>query len=141
MGAAISHLLTLVVSLPAVLPYPREEIRTEITTDTMEVNDEMFPTNDDEDFSLRTRNVSSVCVKLTIGDGVDDRPVPNPQSNSIGAIKRGKRRRGKKGDGAATSENKDKEEVAATSSQIAPKQIVVREIDQNSDADVELADV
>ena len=96
------------------------------------MNDEVFPTNDEEDFTLRTRNLSSVIVKLIVGDGKDERPVPHPQSNSIGAIKRGKRTRGKKKIDVASSSKKGKEK-APPPKQIAPEQIVVREVDQDSD--------
>ncbi|EIM90257.1 uncharacterized protein STEHIDRAFT_27362, partial [Stereum hirsutum FP-91666 SS1] len=69
LGAAIPHLMTLAVSLSAVLPYAADEIHIETLTGTVEVQDELIPDDEDEDISYRTRGKSSVSVVITIGDG------------------------------------------------------------------------
>jgi ribonuclease P/MRP protein subunit RPP20 len=72
MGAAIPHLLTLVASLPDVLPFGPEQIHTEILTGTVEVQDEIIPEDDNEDISYETRGKSTLSVVVKIGDGVDE---------------------------------------------------------------------
>ncbi|KAI9059717.1 hypothetical protein FKP32DRAFT_1579193 [Trametes sanguinea] len=74
MGAAIPHLMQLALSLPPILPYPQDEIHTEVTTGTVEVQDELIPDDEDEDVSYRTRGKSTVSVVIRVGDGVDERP-------------------------------------------------------------------
>ncbi|TDL27653.1 hypothetical protein BD410DRAFT_782785 [Rickenella mellea] len=69
LGAAIPLLLTLAVSLPVILPFPQDEIHTDIKTGTVEVQDEVIPDDEDEDISMRTRGKSSVMVEIKIGDG------------------------------------------------------------------------
>lgn len=72
LGAAIPHLCMLVASLPEILPFPTEDIRTEVLTGSVDVQDELVPDDDDEDISYRTRAKSSLSVVLIIGDGVDE---------------------------------------------------------------------
>ena len=72
LGAAIPHLCKLVESLPEVLPFSPEEIRREILTGTVDVQDELVPDDEDEDITYRTRAKSSLSVVITIGDGVDE---------------------------------------------------------------------
>jgi ribonuclease P/MRP protein subunit RPP20 len=72
LGAAIPHLCTLAASLPDVLPFPAEEIRTEVLTGTVDVQDELLPDDEDEDITYRTRAKSSLSVVIIIGDGVDE---------------------------------------------------------------------
>ncbi|EIW60887.1 uncharacterized protein TRAVEDRAFT_119300 [Trametes versicolor FP-101664 SS1] len=72
MGAAIPHLMQLALSLPPILPFPQDEIHTEILTGTVEVQDELVPEDEDEDISYRTRGKSSVSIVIKIGDGVDE---------------------------------------------------------------------
>ncbi|KIP10302.1 hypothetical protein PHLGIDRAFT_65984 [Phlebiopsis gigantea 11061_1 CR5-6] len=72
MGAAIPHLLQLSLSLPEILPYAADEIRTEVLTGTVDVQDEVIPEDEDEDISLRTRGKSTLSIVLTIGDGKDE---------------------------------------------------------------------
>lgn len=59
-------------SLPEVLPFSPEEIRTEILTGTVDVQDELHPDDEDEDITYRTRAKSSLSVVIIIGDGVDE---------------------------------------------------------------------
>jgi hypothetical protein len=61
-----------VESLPEVLPFSQEEIRTEILTGTVDVQDEILPDDEDEDITYRTRAKSSLSVVITIGDGIDE---------------------------------------------------------------------
>lgn len=74
MGAAIPHMLQLALSLPEILPYPSEEVQTEVLTGTVEVQDEVIPEDEDEDVSLRTRGKSTLSIVIKIGDGVDEGP-------------------------------------------------------------------
>ncbi|KAF7323260.1 hypothetical protein HMN09_00106800 [Mycena chlorophos] len=69
MGAAIPHLLQLSVSLPAILPFGPNEVQTEITTGTVEVQDEIAPDDEDEDIEYKTRGKSTLLVVLKFGDG------------------------------------------------------------------------
>ncbi len=62
----------LVASLPEILPFPAEKIRTEVLTGTVDVQDELVPDDEDEDISYRTRAKSSLSVVVIIGDGVDE---------------------------------------------------------------------
>ena len=59
-------------SLPEVLPFSPEEIRREILTGTVDVQDELVPDDEDEDITYRTRAKSSLSVVITIGNGVDE---------------------------------------------------------------------
>ena len=72
MGAAIPHLMQLTLSLPGILPHAPEEIKTEVLTGTVQVQDEVMPDDEDEDITYQTRGKSTVSVVITIGDGVDD---------------------------------------------------------------------
>lgn len=69
MGAAIPLLLQLTCALPPILPFSKDEIETEVTTGTCEVQDEVLPDDDDEDISVQQRSKSTLLVVLTIGDG------------------------------------------------------------------------
>ena len=71
MGAAIVHLTRLATSLPSILPFAADEIRTQLKTGTIEVHDEIIPTDEDEDISLRKRDKSIMEIIITIGDGDD----------------------------------------------------------------------
>ena len=78
--------MQLVLSLPTVLPFPADEIHTDIFTGTVEVQDELIPDDEDEDVSYRSRGKSTVNVVIKIGDGVDEpaaEPVPgNARKNN-----------------------------------------------------------
>ena len=88
LGAAIPHLSMLVASLPEILPFPAEDIRTEVLTGSVDVQDELVPDDEDEDISYRTRAKSSLSVVVIIGDGVDESTVGGSKWGS-----RGKRRK------------------------------------------------
>jgi hypothetical protein len=70
MGAAIPHLLQLTCALPPILPFPQDEIHTEVTTGTVEVQDEVLPQNDDDDMTYETRGKSTLRIVFKIGDGI-----------------------------------------------------------------------
>ncbi|KAH9930920.1 uncharacterized protein B0H18DRAFT_872648 [Fomitopsis serialis] len=72
MGAAIPQLMQLTLSLPGILPHAPDEIRTEVLTGTVQVQDEVIPDDEDEDISYQVRGKSTVSVVITIGDGVDE---------------------------------------------------------------------
>lgn len=75
-------------SLPEVLPFSPEEIRTEILTGTVDVQDELLPDDEDEEVTYRTRAKSSLSAVIIIGDGIDE---PIAGSSKWGP--RGKRRK------------------------------------------------
>lgn len=75
MGAAISHALLLSTSLPTVLSpsFPASDVKTKITTGTVECVDELLPDEDDEDEDeggMRVRHKSFINIDIVIGDGV-----------------------------------------------------------------------
>ncbi|KAG5642402.1 hypothetical protein DXG03_002834 [Asterophora parasitica] len=72
MGAAIPLLLQLLVALPPILPFAADEIRTEVTTGTVEVQDEVIPDDEDEDVTYETRGKSTLKVIFKIGNGEFD---------------------------------------------------------------------
>ncbi|VDC03932.1 unnamed protein product [Peniophora sp. CBMAI 1063] len=88
LGAAIPHLTLLATSLPSVLPYPPDELRMDILTGTVTVQDEIIPDDEDEDIGYEKREKSTLSVVLTIGDGVDE-----PVAGGANWGPRGKRRR------------------------------------------------
>ncbi|EDR10886.1 uncharacterized protein LACBIDRAFT_315841 [Laccaria bicolor S238N-H82] len=69
MGAAIPLLLQLTCALPPILPFPKDEIHTEVITGTVNVQDEVIPEDDEEDITYQTRGKSTVKVIFRIGDG------------------------------------------------------------------------
>ncbi|KAB5595245.1 hypothetical protein CTheo_1323 [Ceratobasidium theobromae] len=69
LGAAIPHLLLLVTSLPECLPFGPQDIHSEITTGTTVCMDEIHPEDEEEDVELKSRNKSSLQVKITITGG------------------------------------------------------------------------
>jgi hypothetical protein len=69
MGAAIPLLLQLVCALPPILPFSQDEIHWEVTTGTVEVQDEVIPEDEEEDLSYQTRCKSNLAVIFKIGDG------------------------------------------------------------------------
>lgn len=91
MGAAIPHLMQLALSLPSILPFPQDEIHTEVFTDTVDVQDELLPEDEDEDITYRTRGKSTVSVTLRVGDGIDTSPAARARG---GAKKNNTGRRG-----------------------------------------------
>ena len=68
MGAAIPHLSRLVASLPSILPFSPDEMRSEIFTGTAEMRDEVIPDDEKEDIVLQTRGKSTMRVVFRIGD-------------------------------------------------------------------------
>lgn len=107
LGAAIPHLCKLVESLPEVLPFSPEEIRREILTGTVDVQDELVPDDEDEDITYRTRAKSSLSVVITIGDGADE---SIPGGSKWGP--RGKRRKRRRTEGGAEDEPDEQESGA-----------------------------
>jgi ribonuclease P/MRP protein subunit RPP20 len=68
MGAAIPHLVQLSVALPPILPFPSQDVHTEVFTGTVDVQDELIPADDDEDISYQTRSKSTLRVEIRVGD-------------------------------------------------------------------------
>lgn len=93
MGAAIPICLTLVASLPDILPHSPSKIRTEILTGTIQVRDEIIPEDDNEDISYANRSKSTVSVTLIIDDGVNE---TRPAKRYALGEKRQKKRKDKK---------------------------------------------
>jgi hypothetical protein len=69
MGAAIPLLLRLVCALPPILPFSKDEIQWEVTTGSVEVQDEIIPDEEEEDISYQTRCKSNLSIVFKIGDG------------------------------------------------------------------------
>ena len=88
LGAAIPHLTLLATSIPGILPYPPDEIRTEVLTGTVTVQDEIIPDDADEDIGYEKREKSTLSIAIIIGDGVDEQVAGGPNWGP-----RGKRRR------------------------------------------------
>lgn len=72
MGAAIPICLTLISSLPDILPHGPIQIRTEVLTGTVQVRDEVVPEDADEDISYVSRRKSTVNATLIVDDGVNE---------------------------------------------------------------------
>ena len=112
MGAAISHLSRLAVSLPSILPHAPESIKTEVRTGSVDVTDEVIPEADDEDIYLQTRTKATMNVTIKIDGG-------DPEDGQIQKSLRKPVRRGqRKGKGSGTN-SKDTQ----------PKQMVFQEMD------------
>lgn len=136
MGAAIPQLATLSVSLPAILPHAADEIKTEVLTGTVEVQDELIPADDnlDEDVELRTRCKSVLKITITIGDG--EREVAAGSHNKVRSERpRGARRiRGRRGKGGGKGKQAEAEDRmdddAGERSAPEPGEIVMQEPEQ-----------
>lgn len=66
MGAAIPHAAMLATSLPAILPYDRRELKTTITTGTVNVVDDVLPLDEDDEGSMKTRAKASVEIIIRL---------------------------------------------------------------------------
>ena len=106
MGAAIPLLLQLTCALPPILPFLKDEIHTEVTTGTVNVQDEVLPEDDDEDITYQTRGKSTVKVIFRIGDGEfeGDRTGPLRKYNKGGG---GKNKNGSGGKDNDVGKQKD----------------------------------
>ena len=127
MGAAIPHLMQLTLSLAAILPYPADEVHTEVTTGSVEVQDELVPDDDDEDIEYRTRGKSTVSVVITVGDGVDELAPAGGAGRGGGRKNNLGRGRGP-GPGASSGKQKG---AAKRGQKGGGKTIVVREDEMN----------
>ncbi|RPD59260.1 hypothetical protein L226DRAFT_465413 [Lentinus tigrinus ALCF2SS1-7] len=123
MGAAIPHLMQLALSLPPILPFPQDEIHTEILTGTVEVQDEVIPDDEDEDISYRTRGKSTVSVTIKVGDGVDE-PVAGPVR---GSGRKNKLNHGASSGGQTNAKRKQGGQSGDKGSVQVTEQIVIRE--------------
>ena len=120
MGAAIPLLLQLTCALPPILPFAKEEIQTEITTQTCEVQDEVLPDDDDEDISIQHRSKSTLRFVITIGDGKFEGDTSGPLRKSGKNVSSKARSSGK--DAGGSGKGKSKSE--------APMEIVYAEPEQ-----------
>lgn len=116
MGAAIPLLLQLACALPPVLPH--EDVKTEITTGTCEVRDEVLPDDEDEDISIRERSKSTLLVVITIGNG-------KFEGDTTGPVKRTGKGGGKGGKQVGGGKGKSK------ASDSAPLELIYAEPDQD----------
>ncbi|KAF8311292.1 hypothetical protein DL93DRAFT_2083527 [Clavulina sp. PMI_390] len=92
MGAAIAHALLLTTSLPAILAptFAPSDIKTNITTGTVQCIDDVLPDEEDEDEDeggMQVRQKSTINVEIVIGDG------ERVQGAKRGNNSRGKRKR------------------------------------------------
>jgi hypothetical protein len=88
MGAAIPLLAQLAAALPPIL---EDQIRTEITTGTCDVQDERIPDNDEDDIEIKTRSKSTLRIVLRVGPESQDTDGPPTQRKAMKG-KDGKRR-------------------------------------------------
>ncbi|KAF8061637.1 hypothetical protein FPV67DRAFT_1422889, partial [Lyophyllum atratum] len=121
MGAAIPLLLQLVVALPPILPFSADEIHTEVTTGTVEVQDEVLPDDENEDLTYETRGKSTLKVVLKIGDG-------EFEGDKGGPKKKTGRHRGSKNGGQGNKVSGSREKGKATQSNTG--QVVLQEPEQ-----------
>lgn len=56
----------LATSLPAVLPYHPNEVKTTVTTGSVTVTDEIVPVDDDDEDEMRTRTKASIEIVIRI---------------------------------------------------------------------------
>lgn len=117
MGAAIPHLAMLTVSLPPILPFPADEIHTEILTGSVDVQDEVIPDDEDEDITYQTRAKSTLTVVIKIGDGEPAETVDN-----------GKKGKGKKQ--GANSAKRPKSHSSTQGGASSGAQIIIQEPEQ-----------
>jgi ribonuclease P/MRP protein subunit RPP20 len=127
LGAAITHLATLAVSLPAALPYGPAELTVEYTTGTVEVRDELVPEDEDEDVSYRLRAKATLEVVFRLPGWEAEEAVPAAVRNTKGAAEAG-RGQGKKKGGRGRGKGKGK---GAAGEKEAPEVIVVSEPEQD----------
>ncbi|PFH52484.1 hypothetical protein AMATHDRAFT_140204 [Amanita thiersii Skay4041] len=90
MGAAIPHLMQLVCALPGILPFSRDKIQVEMTTGTVEVQDEVTPDDAEEDIAYQTRSKSTLTVVLTVDGNVGR--VMSKKRRKLNAEANGKRK-------------------------------------------------
>ncbi|KAG6918014.1 hypothetical protein DXG01_016866 [Tephrocybe rancida] len=112
MGAAIPLLLQLAVALPPILPFASDEVTTEVTTGTVEVQDEVIPDDEDEDLTYETRGKSTLKIVLKFGDGEFD----GDRSSSV--KKKGKHRATVGGRGTRTGNRDQRKTVPSNSGDI-----------------------
>ncbi|KAH0584427.1 hypothetical protein H2248_009968 [Termitomyces sp. 'cryptogamus'] len=124
MGAAIPHLLQLVVALPSILPFAADEIKTQVTTGTVEIQDEVIPDDDEEDFTYDTRGKSSLNVVFKIGDG-------EFEGDKSGVVKKNSKRRAGTNGGqeAKSTGNRDQGRGAQDSADIVLQEPEQEEIE------------
>ncbi|KAJ2922252.1 hypothetical protein H1R20_g14845, partial [Candolleomyces eurysporus] len=111
MGAAIPLLLQLTCALPPILPFAKDEIKTEITTQTCEVQDEVLPDDDDEDISIQQRSKSTLQVVITIGDGKFEGDASGPLRKSGKNVRSKARSSGKDIGSSGKGKSKAKEPI------------------------------
>jgi hypothetical protein len=66
MGAAIPQAIMLATSLPAILPFSPNEIKTSITTGTSRVLDEIIPIDEDDEGGTQGRNKATIEIIIRI---------------------------------------------------------------------------
>lgn len=127
MGAAIPLLTQLVCALPPILPFSSDEISTEITTGTVEVQDEVIPEDEDEDLTYQTRGKSVLRVVFKIGDGEFEGDRTAVRKYSAGkSVPKSSTRPQKNGGKQEKKDNKGKGKAAG-----APSEIIFEEPEQD----------
>lgn len=123
MGAAIPHMMLLVTSLPLILPFPREEIKIDSRTYTVDCTEEIVPEDEEEDISYRVKGRSAVSVLIRVGD----EPLPDIFSGAF-PVKEGKKKKKVKSKGKGKeiqAEGDDGDDVGTP----------IREDDEDEDED------
>ncbi|KAF9239690.1 hypothetical protein BU15DRAFT_87989 [Melanogaster broomeanus] len=127
MGAAISHLALLAVSLPPILPWAQDEVTVEVFTGSVEVHDEILSESGSEEGEgpeeeFRTRVKSTMNVVIRIGDGEPATTVSNSEQGQAPRPAKKKSKRKKTG-----GKEGDKQREGAV-----PEQIVLQEPEQDT---------
>ncbi|KAG8831320.1 hypothetical protein FRC17_003273 [Serendipita sp. 399] len=66
MGAAIPHAVMLATSLPDILPFDTQEIKTSITTGSVKILDEVIPVDEDDEGGLQARIKPSIEIIIRV---------------------------------------------------------------------------
>ncbi|KAG6845214.1 hypothetical protein H0H87_012541 [Tephrocybe sp. NHM501043] len=118
MGAAIPLLLQLVVALPPILPFADDEVTSEVTTGTVEVQDEVIPDDEDDDLTYETRGKSTLRIMLRFGNG-------EYEGDKSSSVKKSRKSRAN-GQGIRGTSNRSQQKAA----QIDTGDIVLQEPEQ-----------
>lgn len=128
MGAAVPLLLQLTCALPSILPFSRDEIHTEVTTGTTQVQDELLPEDNDDDITYQTRGKSTLRIVFKIGDGIYE-------GDKTGSRKYAGGKGGGKAHGPSRNEGKKGKAKAGTSDD-RPSEVVFEEPEQEEYMDM-----
>ncbi|KZS98863.1 hypothetical protein SISNIDRAFT_480463 [Sistotremastrum niveocremeum HHB9708] len=136
MGAAIPHLTMLAVSLPLILPFPADEIHTDITTESVELQDEVLPADEDEDITIRKRSKSALRVIIRIGDA---QPEPETTISEPRNKAKAKGRKRKPRNSTRTGVSSGDVDAPVDETQAVGETLVFQEAEQEEQEDQDMA--